>query len=553
MTAETPQDWPPPASEPERDIGRLLTPTPGTGSGEPSAWLRRGLLAATGVVALVIGLVQIDRPAPWADEGVTVLVVRRSWQGILALGGGADAPMILYYLLAKAWSSALWWLPTVTAVRTLSAVAAALAVVCLAAIVARLSGLAPAVLAGLLLAGLPGFTRYAQEARPYALLVLATTAGWLAWLAWPRPEAEPGRSWWRTGLRTAGSGWPYVLTLALAPLVHLFGLLQWPAQVLADLTTPGLTIRSRWRRALTTVGVMVGVLVVVGVPVAVAALRGTGPTSLRSLSRLLNVFSQTMTGFIQFPPAIPFLVLVGLGLLSAVVPSRVTTPHRGLVRICALWFVVPLLLGIGLAAVKPAMFRARYWQPLLPPLAALAAIGLVVVVHGSYVLIRSRGTVPAWRATVAAAVAAVVGLAGVGIFVHTVAPQHVRLRQPGGHRIKLAPALARVDALLAEDPGLPVLVSPRSRSVIFIATRPELTASNPLIRVEDLAVTVWPPQEPAAAVAARLEGHDRAIWVLADQGPTKRPVDAPKILAGTGFELVEVKRAGTWWVSVLER
>jgi hypothetical protein len=556
-------------AEPRPLARQLSTPTPLPGEDRGLTLLRRGLLAGIGVLALVAGVFRIGRPAPWADEGVTVLVVRRSWGGILGLAGGADAPMVLYYLLAKAWSQALWWLPTLTAVRTLSATAAALAVVCLAALVARYSGLATGVLAGLLLTGLPGFTRYAQEARPYALLTFATVAGWLAWAAWRRAEpvpSDPGASGagaslagssgtseppLRRALTVAAGSWRYLVTLAIAPLVHLFGLLQWPAQVLADLTAPGLAMRARLRRALTTVALMVAVLVVIGYPVLIAVLRGTGPTRLRALSRLDRVFAQTITGFIKIGPAVPLLVLAGVGLLAGLLRSRYTTPQRDLVRVAAWWFAVPLLLGIAIAAVKPALFRARYWQPLLPPLAALAAVGLVVLVQAAFGLVRGTGTVPRRRVAVAAGLALVVGAVGVGAFAVTALPLHARLREPAGHRVSLAPALQRVDSLLAAYPGTPVLVSPRSRSVVFLAARPEL--ENPLVRVEDAAASVWPAIESPAAVAGKLEGHDRAIWVLADRGSTPRPVAAPEILDGTGFELVELKRAGTWWVGVLER
>lgn len=533
------------------DAALLLTPTPSERTDGPTATVRRWLLAGVGGLALALGLFRIGRPAPWGDEAVTVIVVRRSWSGILALSGGADAPMILYYLLAKAWSTALGWLPTLTAVRSLSAVAAALAVVCLAAVAARLSGLAAGVGAGGVLMLLPGFTRYAQEARPYALLVLATTAGWLAWAAWRRPE--PGRD--GPGVRrvvgSPGGALAYLATLAAAPLLHLFGLLQWPAQLLADLTAPGLAWRARWRRVLLTGGAMVAVLLVVGYPVLSAMVHGTAAAP-RQFSRIRNVLAQTITAFTPIEPALPVLVLAGLGLVAGLVRTGVTSPHRDLVRVAALWFLVPLGLGIGLALTRPVLLRARYWQPLLAPLAALAAVALVALAHAVFVLLAPTGT-GARRRAVAALAAAAVGLGGVAALVVAAVPHQIAIRQSDGHRVRLAPAVTKVAALLADDPDLPVLVSPRSRSVILVASRPEWTARNPLIRIEDAGTSAWPVEESAEVVAARLLGHDTAVWVLADRGPTKRPVAAPAILDGTGFELVEVSRAGTWWVAVLQR
>ncbi|HEY3410244.1 MAG TPA: hypothetical protein VGK53_18910, partial [Propionicimonas sp.] len=59
------------------------------------------------LVAFGVTLFRIGVPSPWVDEAVTVLVVRRPWSGITALLPGADAPLVPYYLLAKAWAGML--------------------------------------------------------------------------------------------------------------------------------------------------------------------------------------------------------------------------------------------------------------------------------------------------------------------------------------------------------------------------------------------------------------------------------------------------------------
>jgi hypothetical protein len=69
-----------------------------------SRGLRRGALAAVGLAGLATSLYGIATPAPWADETATVLAVQRSWLGLWALAGGQDAPLLLFYSLAKAWA-----------------------------------------------------------------------------------------------------------------------------------------------------------------------------------------------------------------------------------------------------------------------------------------------------------------------------------------------------------------------------------------------------------------------------------------------------------------
>ena len=70
--------------------------------------------------------------------------------------------------------------------RTLSAVAAAVTVVALAALLRRWDGPVVAVIAAVLLAGMSGFDRYAQELRPYAFLAMTSCLSWMAWDWWCR-------------------------------------------------------------------------------------------------------------------------------------------------------------------------------------------------------------------------------------------------------------------------------------------------------------------------------------------------------------------------------
>lgn len=151
------------------------------------------------------------------------MAVRRSWPDMFVLFAGQDAPLMAYYALAKIWVAVFGWLPTLIAVRALSVVAMALAAGFLYLFATRHIGILGGVLASLLFTGLPGVSRFAQEARPSAVLVAASGFAWLMWLTWKRPDGRPRGRGWLTEIRQASG---YVAGLAGAALVSLFGFLQ---------------------------------------------------------------------------------------------------------------------------------------------------------------------------------------------------------------------------------------------------------------------------------------------------------------------------------------
>lgn len=520
----------------------------------PALW-RRIILAVLALLALGVGLFRIDRPAPWVDEAVTVLVVRRPWGGIPPLLQGADAPLVPYYLLAKAWASMLSWLPTLVAVRTLSAVAAALTVAALFTIVARLNGVLAGSLAAVILTSLAGFSRYAQEARPYALLIMTSTLAWLAWEAWRRPQPGAFRqpSGWRRELGRAAA---YLVSLIGSVLFHLFGLFQWPAQLLADLVLPGRPRAERVRRAFSSAVTMVVAAVLVGVPLVFAATRGTGAPRLVPMTprQLLADFGMTLDANNQVRPALVVLALVLLAVVAVAARARVARRYSRLVAIAVIWVVVPLVLSVAAAAVRPALLRARYWMPLVVPMSALAAVGLLVLAGWTWrAVLRGGG-----RRTLAAVAASLVVVVPLAVHTALQAPAHLSIRRAGGHALSLAPALEKLDGLLAEEPDLPVATTPYTRTTILWAARPDLIAPDPLFRLDERGTEVWPKARDAADVAQRLKGHNTMLWVrarIAAAGtvPTPKPTTPPKALQQLGFTVVSAERAGSWWVCILQR
>ncbi|HEY6277250.1 MAG TPA: glycosyltransferase family 39 protein, partial [Streptosporangiaceae bacterium] len=177
-------------------------------------WLPAVTAAMAGLVA---GSYRLGVPSPWRDEAATVDAAQRSVPQIFALLAHVDAVNGAYYLCLH---PVIWVLgSSPAAIRAPSVLAMAAAAGFTAALGRRLAAMAglpsPAVtglLAGLLLTAAPQATRYAQEARPYAIVtMLATAATYLL----VRSLANGRWRWW------AGYG----AALALAGLFNLFSLL----------------------------------------------------------------------------------------------------------------------------------------------------------------------------------------------------------------------------------------------------------------------------------------------------------------------------------------
>jgi uncharacterized membrane protein len=511
------------------------------------------------LLALGVGLFRIDVPSPWVDEAVTVLVVRRPWAGITALLQGADAPLVPYYLLAKAWAGMLSGLPTLVAARSLSAVAAAITVAALFTLVARLNGIRTALLAALLLTSLAGFSRYAQEARPYALLVMTATVSWLAWNGWRRPTPEDPRPH-GSRLAQVGGAVVYVGSLIGSVLFNLFGLFQWPAQVVADLATPGTSGRARVRRAVHTVAAMVVAALLVGFPLFFAVTHGTGAPRLvpMTLTTLREYFLQALNSSFHLGPSLPTLVLAGIAVIAVAVRLRIARAYTRLVVIGVIWTGVPLALSVVAAMARPALLRPRYWMPMVVPLAALAAVGALILADVVWRLVRGHGHVARPRlaiATVAAASTLAVVLATQAVLVE---PEQLAIRREGGHALSLTPALKLADSYLESEPDLPFTVTPNTRTTVVWAMRPELVDGDVLFRLDENANTVWPVSRDPADVSRRLQGHNTVVWVRAAIQGTSitlkvKPKVAPKALQDLGFTLVSAQHAGSWWVCILQR
>ncbi len=308
---------------------------------------RSAALAAMAVAA-VATLVSIDRqPLSW-DEAVTLGAAERSPHQLVAMLGHTDAPLGLYYFLMQGWL----WLGDLAGIGTAagwlrlpSAAAAIAAVGLLVAIVATWFDRRTALLAGVLFAVHPMLTFYAQDARPYTLVVCAFLAStWLLLRALERPDAR----------RLAA----YAVVAVLALYLHLFVGYAFAAHAV-------LVIR---RREHLRRWVVVAVAVAVAATPLLLVARGQGaeigwiarPTSGLVLAVLTHMFGGAWLA----------ALLTVLTAAAVVHRRRLSEPMATLL----LWLVVPLAMLVAVDLVLPDLV-ARYGLVCVPAAVTLAVLG----------------------------------------------------------------------------------------------------------------------------------------------------------------------------------
>lgn len=499
------------------------------------------------VVAAGLGLYRIGRAAYWFDEAATVTLVRWSWADLIAVIRGPEAPLGPYYLLMRPWTSlraAEWW------VRLPSALTLAGAVALTGVWARRRLGTASAVAGVGLTLALPAYSRYAQEARPYGLMVLAATVSSLAW--W---------RWCERGGRAPAIG--YALSVAVLPLCHTLALTLVPAQVLAALVeaTParvttggpgpsrlGLAARTAGLATLGSVPLLPFLWLVHEQAMGVA-----DPLPL-TWSNAWTTFAASVAG----PPRAAWLtnrlgvavvVLAAVGLSSGLLPRR--RRCGAMLGFLACWAVVPPVL-LSLAAISQETLVFRYFLVGLPAWGMLAGQSCVVVGRVVAAALRGDGFPPGPTRVVSVVGGALplVVLAWSGL------PHQGYYRTPGGHGngdIRPAVALLRSPpyrdvpvvmpseqfwwTLLAQayDPGLP------HRSPLAVGPAPGPDGHIVVHEVD------------AGTAAERLAGRPRVAVLLRGDGPdvATRAQGAFPVLSGYG--VAEVSIFDEWSVVLLAR
>ena len=422
------------------------------------------------LVAVALGAWDLTRPALWADELATWGAVRISWGQLWQLSGTVDAVLAPYYAAMKVYTAVAGTSTLALRLPALLAIAGTTLVV--TALGRRLGGASTGLTAGLLFAILPVSSRYAQEARPYAVVMLATALATLTLI----------RALERS---SSGRAAAYAGALAVAGLSH-------PLSAL--LVAGGHAVAIAWRRKWIAL-----------LPAAIGALPAGALLVLGSRNRGQISWIHTLTedAFRAIPDRLFLSGAVGgivLGL--AVLGLRRAEP---VVCLAAAAFVP--LAGLIVAGFAEPVYVARYVLVAIPPLTVLAAAAAV-----------QAGRIPA---VLALTLVAVLGY-----------PAQRDVRGPAGHSEDSARIAAVIRPLYR--PG-DVAVFPDTHPSIPWAARDIYARYLPAPRPPDV-LQVTPQRTDGRFLAtecpdAACLGSPPRVWVIRvdtstdpfrDMGPAKR-------------------------------
>jgi mannosyltransferase len=323
---------------------------------------RIGLPVLCGLAAFAVFLIGVSGPSFWIDEGHTWGYAHQSLGAILTTTlGSTNAVEAAYYVFLHLWMSVAG--DSELALRLPSVFVMAIAVWAVAKTALDTAGTRAAVAAGFVMIALPGVTRYAEEARPYAFMVAAVA---ISTLLLSRALTRSDGRWW------AGYG----VALVAVGYFHLVSLLVVAGHLVAVLIIDA----TKWRRFMMAVmlaGAATLPMVVLGagqhgqiswIPPETLETLWTGPTEL--------------TGSIALTASFGLLVLALGGdrrLLALGVPTALAAP-------VLLWMAGnfgPIYLGRYLMGATPgiALAVAGALTALRPGRALIAAAviaGLVI-------------------------------------------------------------------------------------------------------------------------------------------------------------------------------
>jgi mannosyltransferase len=333
---------------------------------------------APALLMLGLGLWRVARPSLWRDEVITWTASTRPVADLVRTLRAVDGALGPYYLMMHAWTAVFG--SSELALRLPSVLAMAATAGFVARITRELADSSAGLLAGTAFAVIPNTSRYAQEARPYAIAAVLAAAATLLLL---RALAAPSRLRWF---------W-YAVVLALTGLGQLFAATIVLAHGLAVLGLAVLGSASSGRRRLTGwATAAVGAMAVIA-PVAVVCLHQRGQVYWLALT--------DWDSFASFPAALAGAPIVG-GLVLALGVVGLGCGRR--VALVAGCFAVVPFVALFLAGVVVHLFHARYLLPTLSGWAVLAGVGLtrcgprsrwallaVILVFGLPAQLRNRG------------------------------------------------------------------------------------------------------------------------------------------------------------------
>ena len=443
----------------------------------------RGLAIIAGAMAVAgaLGAWGLGRKSLWVDEAISLGATHE----LVATWKGTGATMALYYALLRAWSipsADPAWLRSMSVACTVVAVPFAWSAAC-RAFDRRVAALAVGAMALL-----PLVSRYAQEARSYALVLLLTSISWCALVASARADdagdERARRRWW--GVFCAAS--------LLAPLAHGLAALQLLGQVAFVAAAPD---RRRCLDRFKVVGI--------GVVAVTAGLVALGASDVASWIPPLSLAqARELVDTLTTPALVPQLVLlaaIALGTWTCIVRARsaATPTERWFALLPIAWGLVPPALLVVASIARPYLL-ARYVMASAPGLALLLALAVL-----------GTGPAPHRIRSLAVAIPIVAALV-VG---------QVHLHQERGDDWRAAAEVVRADA---KGTDVLVLPNPSVRSAFDAAwaevASADATVPTALSPVEPVGqvrrfYTVHAPDVLASDVAA--DGAAR-VWLVDQAG-----------------------------------
>jgi mannosyltransferase len=305
------------------------------------------------VIALALGLINLDTQPLWFDEVFTRNTATRSWSGIWEAARDTEAPHLVYYSLLKPWlalaGTSDW------ALRLPSVLFGALAAGATALVGRRLFGEVTGLVAGLALAASSFFVSWSQQARGYTLAVLLAT---LATYAFVRACDERTTGWWAA----------WAVTLAAAGWVNVFAFCVAAAHLAAFLL-----MRPR-------------------PPLRTPVIAATGALAL-FLPQLVLVVSGDNGQLDWIPTPTPYRIAVGMWDWASRNPIAVLAAAIGIVQLArravpqsapwkaalvTAWVAAPLAATLFASIAQPA-FEARYVLVALPAFALAIGAALASI------------------------------------------------------------------------------------------------------------------------------------------------------------------------------
>lgn len=292
----------------------------------------------------VLGFLGASSPSLWADELATWALATAPLDDLLRVLKNTDASIGPYYLFMHGWIGVFG--DSELAMRAPSILAMTGATALTVALGTRLAGRRVGVIAGLLFALVPAVSRYAHEARPYALAVFfAALATYLLVRVLDRPSP--------VGLVCYG------LAVLLLGLAHFVALML--------LAAHGLTVLSMRRSLIWRWLAASAVAVAAIIPLMYLGQRQRGQISwIPELAGLR---------LLQTPAVLTGSLLIGGMLL---VLGFLAFSWRAPALVWTLWAVLPMI-GLGLVSVAVPMWLPRYLLFTLPAWALLAATTVTTV------------------------------------------------------------------------------------------------------------------------------------------------------------------------------